>query len=87
MTYLLCFIVILQVTLASFMTYVITSDDNHLDAGKAFVSLSLFNILKYPINLLPMIVSFAIQVCMSNYHFFFILDEILILNMKIFNAT
>ncbi|XP_071151886.1 multidrug resistance-associated protein 1-like, partial [Mytilus edulis] len=49
------------VTLASFATYVLISDENYLDAQKAFVSLSLFNILRFPINLLPMMISYVIQ--------------------------
>ena len=56
------FYYLFQVTLASFATYVLISDDNYLDAQKAFVSLSLFNILRFPINLLPMIISYVIQV-------------------------
>ncbi|XP_050416421.2 multidrug resistance-associated protein 1-like [Patella vulgata] len=49
------------VTLATFATYVLSSDDHYLDAQKAFVSLSLFNILRMPINLLPMIIPYCIQ--------------------------
>ncbi|XP_071175209.1 multidrug resistance-associated protein 1-like isoform X4 [Mytilus edulis] len=53
------------VTLASFATYVLISDENYLDAQKAFVSLSLFNILRFPINLLPMMISYVIQLNVS----------------------
>lgn len=53
------------VTLATFATYILSSDDNYLDAGKAFVSLSLFNILRFPINLLPMMVSYLVQANVS----------------------
>ncbi|XP_070201507.1 multidrug resistance-associated protein 1-like isoform X2 [Littorina saxatilis] len=53
------------VTLATFATYILMSDDNYLDAGKAFVSLSLFNILRAPINLLPMIISMMAQAQVS----------------------
>ncbi|XP_052804271.1 multidrug resistance-associated protein 1-like isoform X1 [Mya arenaria] len=49
------------VTLATFATYILIDDQNQLDANKAFVSLSLFNILRFPINLLPMIISYVVQ--------------------------
>ena len=54
-----------QVTLATFATYVLASESHYLDAQKAFVSLSLFNILRFPINLLPMIISYVAQVKMG----------------------
>ncbi|CAC5389793.1 ABCC1 [Mytilus coruscus] len=53
------------VTLATFATYIMSSTENYLDAQKAFVSLSLFNILRFPINLLPMMISFIIQTNVS----------------------
>lgn len=53
------------VTLATFATYILASDEHYLDAGKAFVSLSLFNILRFPINLLPMMVSYIVQANVS----------------------
>ncbi|XP_048236908.1 multidrug resistance-associated protein 1-like isoform X1 [Haliotis rufescens] len=48
-------------TLATFSAYILSSPDNVLDAQKAFVSLSLFNILRMPMITLPMIVQFLIQ--------------------------
>ena len=51
---------IFQVTLATFATYVLTG--GILDAEKAFVSLSLFNILRFPITLLPMMISYLVTV-------------------------
>ncbi|XP_060079836.1 multidrug resistance-associated protein 1-like [Ylistrum balloti] len=53
------------VTLATFATYILASNEHYLDAGKAFVSLSLFNILRFPINLLPMMVSYIVQANVS----------------------
>lgn len=51
-----------QVALVSFTTFVL-SDPNHvLDAETAFVSLSLFNILRFPLSMLPMLISSLIQV-------------------------
>lgn len=57
-----------QVTLATFATYILIDSTNYLDAQKAFVSLSLFNILRAPINLLPMIISYVVQVNTLIYH-------------------
>ena len=42
------------------------SDDNHvLTANKAFVSLSLFNILNYPLSILPDVIMIAVQAGVS----------------------
>ncbi|KAL5244983.1 hypothetical protein ACI65C_012393 [Semiaphis heraclei] len=49
------------VSLVTFATYVF-SDDNHvLDAETAFVSLSLFTILRFPLTMLPTLVSNLVQ--------------------------
>lgn len=52
----------LQVALATFTTYLLVSPDNILDVEKAFVSISLFNIMRIPICRLPILVSDIIQV-------------------------
>ncbi|XP_012944065.1 multidrug resistance-associated protein 1 [Aplysia californica] len=54
-----------MVTLATFATYVLVSENHYLDANKAFVAMSLLNILRFPINLLPMMVSFIVQASVS----------------------
>ncbi|XP_048247829.1 multidrug resistance-associated protein 1-like isoform X2 [Haliotis rufescens] len=54
-----------MVTLATFATYVLASESHYLDAQKAFVALSLFNILRFPITLLPLMVSFLVQAQVS----------------------
>ncbi|XP_035389254.1 canalicular multispecific organic anion transporter 2 isoform X3 [Electrophorus electricus] len=41
------------VALTTFAVYVSVDENNVLDAEKAFVSLSLFNILRFPLNMLP----------------------------------
>ena len=51
-----------QVSVISFGIFVFSSDENVLDAEKAFVSLSLFNSLRQPMTMLPMTVSNLIQV-------------------------
>ena len=51
-----------QVALATFAIYVLTG--NELTANKAFVALALFNILRYPITMLPNVIISMIQVNM-----------------------
>ncbi|EDV20619.1 uncharacterized protein TRIADDRAFT_50946 [Trichoplax adhaerens] len=51
------------VALATFATYVLSG--NTLDASKAFVSISLFNILRFPIGMLPAVISSIIQASVS----------------------
>uniref|UniRef100_A0A8C1G3C4 Multidrug resistance-associated protein 1 n=1 Tax=Cyprinus carpio carpio TaxID=630221 RepID=A0A8C1G3C4_CYPCA len=50
------------VALSTFAVYVLVDDHNILDAQKAFVSLALFNILRFPLNMLPMVISSMVQV-------------------------
>lgn len=51
-----------QVTLTTLGVYVSVDKNNVLDAEKAFVSVSLFNILKIPLNMLPQLISNLAQV-------------------------
>ncbi|XP_045840743.1 ATP-binding cassette sub-family C member 3 isoform X4 [Meles meles] len=53
------------VTLTTLGVYVSVSPNNVLDAEKAFVSVSLFNILKIPLNMLPQLISSLIQTSVS----------------------
>eukprot|EP00106_Octopus_bimaculoides_P021554 XP_014788996.1 PREDICTED: multidrug resistance-associated protein 1-like [Octopus bimaculoides] len=53
------------VTIATFVTYILTDRDQILDAQKAFVALTLFNIIRSPINLLPLIVVYLTQCWVS----------------------
>lgn len=48
--------------LSTFAVYVLVEENNVLDAQKAFVSLALFNILRFPLNMLPMVISSMVQV-------------------------
>lgn len=62
---------ILQVALSTFTVYVLIDKNNVLDAQKAFVSLALFNILRFPLNMLPMVISSMVQVSVEILlHFF-----------------
>ncbi len=50
------------VSLVSFATFVLVDENNVLDSQKAFVSLSLFNILRFPLSMLPMMIASMVQV-------------------------
>ncbi|KAI7815048.1 ABC subfamily C member [Rhyzopertha dominica] len=53
------------VSLVTFATYVLVDEANVLDATTAFVSLSLFNILRFPLSMLPMMISNMVQAGVS----------------------
>uniref|UniRef100_A0AAQ5XS94 ATP-binding cassette, sub-family C (CFTR/MRP), member 3 n=1 Tax=Amphiprion ocellaris TaxID=80972 RepID=A0AAQ5XS94_AMPOC len=53
------------VALTTFAVYVTVDENNVLDAEKAFVSLSLFNILRFPLNMLPQVISSMVQASVS----------------------
>jgi len=46
----------------TFAVYVLSDENNILDAEKAFVSLSLFNILRFPLSMFPNVISNVVQV-------------------------
>uniref|UniRef100_G1R8R1 ABC-type glutathione-S-conjugate transporter n=1 Tax=Nomascus leucogenys TaxID=61853 RepID=G1R8R1_NOMLE len=53
------------VTLITLWVYVYADPNNVLDAEKAFVSVSLFNILRLPLNMLPQLISNLTQASVS----------------------
>ncbi|XP_061404841.1 multidrug resistance-associated protein 1-like isoform X1 [Lethenteron reissneri] len=53
------------VALTTFGVYVMVDENNVLDAKKAFVSLTLFNILRFPLNMLPQVISSMVQASVS----------------------
>uniref|UniRef100_A0A0K8SLI1 ABC-type glutathione-S-conjugate transporter n=1 Tax=Lygus hesperus TaxID=30085 RepID=A0A0K8SLI1_LYGHE len=53
------------VSLVTFAVYVLVDEKNVLDAKTAFVSLSLFNLLRFPLSMLPMMISNVIQTGVS----------------------
>ncbi|KAM8798712.1 multidrug resistance-associated protein 1 isoform 1-T1 [Eudromia elegans] len=53
------------VALSTFAVYVMIDKNNILDAQKAFVSLALFNILRFPLNILPMVISSIVEASVS----------------------
>uniref|UniRef100_A0A8C9LB07 Uncharacterized protein n=1 Tax=Pavo cristatus TaxID=9049 RepID=A0A8C9LB07_PAVCR len=50
------------VSLASFAVYILVDENNVLDAQKAFTSISLFNVLRFPMAMLPLVLSSMVQV-------------------------
>ncbi|CAH1406917.1 unnamed protein product [Nezara viridula] len=53
------------VSLLTFMTYVLIDEKNILDSAKVFVSLSLFNIMKTPLAMVPNVISNLVQATVS----------------------
>ncbi|XP_068578796.1 ATP-binding cassette sub-family C member 2 [Cebidichthys violaceus] len=53
------------VSLATFAVFVGVSPDNVLTAEKAFTSISLFNILRFPLAMLPMLIAAMVQTSVS----------------------
>ncbi len=49
------------IALVSFATFVLSSPDNIFDANTAFVSLTLFNLLRVPMNLLPILLVYLVK--------------------------
>nr|UEO57355.1 ABCC1 [Conogethes punctiferalis] len=49
------------VSLMSFGCFVLVNDTEGLDSKRAFVSLSLFNILRFPLSMLPNVISNVVQ--------------------------
>ena len=50
------------VALVTFAIYVLTDENNVLDAQKAFVSLALFNLLRFPMTMLPQMITMIVMV-------------------------
>jgi ATP-binding cassette, subfamily C (CFTR/MRP), member 1 len=46
----------------SFIVYILINPENELDAETAFVSISLFNIIRFPLMILPAVITGLIQV-------------------------
>ncbi|CAK8671759.1 unnamed protein product [Clavelina lepadiformis] len=55
----------LLVSLTTFAVYTLSDPSHVLDAQKAFVSISLFNILQFPLIMLPMMISSLVQANVS----------------------
>ncbi|ETE66837.1 Canalicular multispecific organic anion transporter 1, partial [Ophiophagus hannah] len=55
----------IKVSVATFAVYVMVDEDNILDAQKAFTSIALFNILRFPLGMFPLTLSSMVQVKVS----------------------
>lgn len=51
-----------KVSIVTFVTYIYTGDDHILTAEKAFVCLTLFDIIKLPLSMLPLTIAQMTQV-------------------------
>lgn len=58
----------LVVAVVSFGTFILMDEKNNLDPNTAFVSLTLFNMLRFPLNFIPYIITGLIQVTWSSSH-------------------
>jgi len=54
------------VTFATYALVNLNSEVNRLTADKVFVALSLFNILRFPLTMLPMLISNLVEVGKSS---------------------
>ncbi|KAF4526522.1 hypothetical protein B566_EDAN005889 [Ephemera danica] len=53
------------VSLVSFATFVLSSDENILDAQTAFVSLTLFNMMRYSLTMFPVMITSLVQLSVA----------------------
>ena len=69
---------ILKVATVTFAFYIFIDEKNVLDSNKVFVSLTLFNILKAPLTILPSTISNIIQasVSLKRIQNYLLLDEL-----------
>ena len=53
---------IVKIATASFIAFILIDEKNDLDASTAFVSLTLFNMIRFPLLMLPQVITSVIQV-------------------------
>ncbi|XP_055308031.1 ATP-binding cassette sub-family C member 3-like, partial [Sitodiplosis mosellana] len=53
------------VSLVTFVTYVLTGEDHVLTAERAFVCIALFDIMRIPLSVLPMMIAYLVQASVS----------------------
>lgn len=75
----------LIMSVVSFGSFVLIDKNNELDASTAFVSLSLFNILRFPMVILPGIISALINVSIRIYNFKFKRESFEFILKKLFH--
>lgn len=74
----------------SFGCFVLVSENNVLDSQKAFVALSLFNILRFPLSMLPNVISNLVQVSWIGYTYlcmYFDADDVCEMNPFLFQVS
>ncbi|XP_040342070.1 ATP-binding cassette sub-family C member 2 isoform X4 [Herpailurus yagouaroundi] len=64
MTFLL-YISPVLVSVVTFSVYILVNSNNVLDAEKAFTSITLFNILRFPLSMFPMVITSMLQASVS----------------------
>ena len=57
----------------TFGTYVLADEKNVLDSEKVFVSLALFNILQFPLSMLPFMINELVQVSVLSVLMFYLI--------------
>lgn len=55
-------IAILKVSLVTFATFVMSSEENILTPTRAFVCLTLFDLIRMPLALLPLLIVYIVEV-------------------------
>nr|QUF59450.1 ATP-binding cassette transporter Abcc1-6 [Brachionus angularis] len=67
-----------MIATASFVVFVLVDKNNNLDASTAFVSLTLFNIMRFPLIMIPQVITSLIQanVSMTRIRTFLLREEI-----------
>lgn len=55
-----------KVSIVTFVTYVYSGDDHYLTAEKAFVCITLFDIIKMPLAMLPLLIVYMLEVISQN---------------------
>ncbi|KAI8125132.1 Multidrug resistance-associated protein 1 [Lucilia cuprina] len=63
------------VSLVTFATYVLSSDENHLTASKVFVGLTLFDAIKLPMITIPMLMVDIAEVSLVTFATYVLIDE------------
>uniref|UniRef100_T1JBD6 ABC-type glutathione-S-conjugate transporter n=1 Tax=Strigamia maritima TaxID=126957 RepID=T1JBD6_STRMM len=66
------------ILMTTFATFVLVDDNNILDATNAFVSLSLFEMIRIPLNIVPTVIALVVQafVSVKRINKFLAIDEI-----------
>lgn len=69
----------------SFMTYVLVSEENILTPDKAFVSLTLFNIIRMPMT--STFLYFTFKMSITSFHFPYSVTFILFISFFFFSSS